>query len=69
MLSIPSPLPPPALAAGQSPVQNPAGSRLRHSLAAIPSQSSWRYWEEQRSTSRLTHPALPKRRRAALSQR
>lgn len=58
-LSISSPLPRPALAAGQSPAQSPAGSRLRRSLAAIPGQSSWRYWEERGSTSRLTRPALP----------
>lgn len=57
-LSISSPLPRPALAAGQSPAQSPAGSHLRRSLAAIPGQSSWRYWEEWGSTPRLTRPAL-----------
>lgn len=58
-LRISSPLPQPALAAGQSPAQSPAGSCLRRSLAAIPGQSSWRYWEERGSTPRLTRPALP----------
>jgi len=38
---------------------------LQHSLAAIPGQSSWRYWEEQGSTSKLAQPSAGTQPRAS----